>query len=77
MAKIYEARIDVDEPVGGIINVAPPRREDGWIWALVFVVFLVSGAALGLSLATGSLANAVEVAQASFAADGTGETATN
>ncbi|MBL8546901.1 MAG: hypothetical protein JNL81_10580 [Hyphomonadaceae bacterium] len=75
MAKIHEARIDHDAI--GLIEVAPPRREGAWIWALVFVVFLVSGAALGLSLATGSLPNAVEVAQAGFAADGTGETATN
>ncbi|MCX7359375.1 MAG: hypothetical protein NT015_14695 [Alphaproteobacteria bacterium] len=75
MAKIYEARIDHDALES--IEVAPPRREGGWIWALLFVAFLVSGATLGLSLATGSLSNAVEVAQASFAADGTGETATN
>jgi len=75
MAKIYEARIDHDAVE--LIEVAPPRREGQWLWGLLFVVFLVSGAALGLSLATGSLSNAVEVAQASFAADGTGETATN
>ncbi|MEQ1819524.1 MAG: hypothetical protein ABL871_13020 [Terricaulis sp.] len=75
MAKIYEARIDHDALEG--IEVAPPRREGAWIWALVFVVFVVSGAALGLSLATGSFSNAVEVAQAGFASDGTGDTATN
>ena len=75
MAKICEARIDQDAVQG--IEVAPPKREGGWVWALVFAVFLVSGAALGLSLATGSLSNAVEVAQAGFAGDGTGETATN
>ena len=75
MAKIYEARIDYDAVEG--IEVAPPKREGGWVWALVFVVFLVSGAALGLSLATGSLSNAVEIAQNSFSADGMGDTATN
>ena len=75
MAKIYEARIDYDAVEG--IEVAPPKREGGWVWALVFVVFLVSGAALGLSLATGSLSNAVEIAQNSFSADGMGDTPTN
>jgi hypothetical protein len=75
MAKIYVARIDHDALDG--IEVAPPRRDGGWAWAVVFVVFLVSGAALGLSLATGSLSNALDVAQAGFATDGTGETATN
>lgn len=77
MAKIYEARIDVDDPVGGIIEVAPPRREGRWIWGLVFAVFLIGGATLGLTLATGSFTNAVQVAQAGFATDGTSETATN
>lgn len=75
MAKIYEARIDHDALES--IEVAPPRREGGWIWALVFAAFLVTGVTLGLSLATGSFSNAIEVAQAGFASDGTGDTATN
>jgi len=75
MAKIYEARIDHDALEG--IEVAPPKREGRWVWGLLFVVLLVAGATLGLTLATGSLSNAVEVAQASFAADGMGDTATN
>jgi hypothetical protein len=74
MAKIYEARIDHDAVE--VIEVAPPRREGGWIWAIVFAVFLIGGATLGLTLATGSFSNAVEVAQ-NFANDGTSETATN
>ncbi len=75
MAKIYEARIDHDALES--IEVAPPRREGAWVWALLFAAFLVTGATLGLSLATGSFSNAVEVAQAGFASDGTGDTATN
>ena len=75
MARIYEARIDHDALED--IEVAPPGRERGWVWALVFAVFLISGAALGLSLATGSLSNAVEIAQNGFATDGIGETAAN
>jgi hypothetical protein len=75
MAKIYEARIDHDAVE--MIEVAPPQREGRWFWGVMFAVFLIAGATLGLSLATGSLGNAVEVAQASFAADGTGDTATN
>jgi hypothetical protein len=75
MAKICEARIDHDAVDG--IEVAPPAREGRWVWALLFLVFLVGGAAFGLSLATGSLSNAVEITQASFAADGTSETAAN
>lgn len=75
MAKIYEARIDYDAVEG--IEVAPPKREGGWFWGVLFAVFLIAGATLGLTLATGSLSNAVEVAQASFAADGMGDTATN
>jgi hypothetical protein len=75
MAKIYEARIDYDALED--IEVAPPKREGRWFWGAMFAVFLIAGATVGLSLATGSLGNAVEVAQASFAADGMGDTATN
>lgn len=75
MAKIYEARIDYDALE--TIEVAPPQREGRWFWGVMFAVFLIAGATLGLTLATGSLSNAVQVAQAGFAADGTGDTATN
>ena len=75
MAKIYEARIDQDALEG--IEVAPPKREGRWVWGLLFVVLLGAGVILGLTLATGSLSNAIEVTQASFAADGMGDTATN
>jgi hypothetical protein len=75
MAKIYEARIDHDALEG--IEAAPPKREGRWVWGLLFVVLLGAGVTSGLTLATGSLLNAIEVAQASFAADGMGDTATN
>ncbi|MEZ5972274.1 MAG: hypothetical protein R3C31_10740 [Hyphomonadaceae bacterium] len=75
MAKIYEAHVDHDAV--GRIAVAPPKREDRWIWGLLFVVFLVSGVVLGVSLATGSLSNTIELAQATFAAEESSETATN
>lgn len=75
MAKIYEARIDYDALE--TIEVAPPQREGRWFWGVMFAVFLIAGATLGLTLATGSFSNAVQVAQAGFAADGTGDTATN
>ncbi len=75
MAKIYEAHIDHDALEG--IEVAPPKREGQWVWGLLFVVLLGAGVTLGLTLATGSLSNAIEVAQASFASDGMGGTATN
>lgn len=74
MAKIYEARIDHDQVE--LIEIAPPRSEGGWIWGIVFAAFLIGGATLGLSLATGSFSNAVEVAQ-NFATDGTSDTSTN
>lgn len=75
MAKIYEARIDHDALE--TIEVAPPQRDGRWFWGAMFSVFVVAGATLGLTLATGSLRNAVEVAQASFAADGTSDATTN
>jgi hypothetical protein len=75
MAKIYEAHIDHDAVQG--IEVAPPKREGGWVWGALFAVFLVAGATLGLTLATGSFSNAVEVAQAGFATDAMSDTATN
>ncbi len=75
MAKIYEARIDHDALEA--IEVAPPTREGGWLWGLLFVVFMISGAAVGLTLATGSFSNAVQVAQSGFASSETGDTATN
>ena len=75
MAKIYEAHIDYEAVEG--IEVAPPKREGKIFWGALFAVFLIAGATLGVTLATGSFSNAVEVAQASFAADGMGDTATN
>ena len=75
MAKIYEARIDHDEV--DAIEVAPPTREGGWIWGLLLVAFLVTGATVGLTMATGSFSNAVQVAQNGFATNETGDTATN
>jgi len=75
MAKIYEARIDHDAVE--LIEVAPPQREGRWVWGVLFAVFLIAGATLGLTLATGSFSNAVEVAQAGFAGEGMGDTATN
>ena len=75
MAKIYEARIDHDALEA--IEIAPPKREGGWLWGLLLVAFLIGGAAVGLTLATGSLSNAVQVAQNGFAANETGDTATN
>jgi hypothetical protein len=40
-------------------------------------LFLAGGAALGLSLATGSLSNAIEVTQTAFAMDESSETVAN
>ncbi|MEZ5959298.1 MAG: hypothetical protein R3C30_02570 [Hyphomonadaceae bacterium] len=75
MAKIYEAQINYDAADG--IVVTPVKRGGGWAWGVLFAVFLVVGVTLGLALATGSLSNAIEVAQAGFAADGMSDTATN
>lgn len=75
MARIYEARVNHDDLED--IEIGPPKRDGVWIWALVFAVFLIGGATLGLTLATGSFSNAIGFAQANLAADGTGETATN
>lgn len=78
MAKIVEAPVEDGELLysdGERILILPPRREGQWAWALLFAFFLVAGAATGLTLASGSLTNAVQVTQNAF--DGTSETATN
>ncbi len=75
MAKIYETRIDHDAL--DRIEVDPPSSRWRWLWGAVFVAFLMIGAVTGLTLATGSFSDAAEVAQNGFAANPTGELATN
>jgi len=75
MAKIYEAHIDHDAL--DAIEVAPATSHGGWLWGALFVAFMAVGIATGLTLASGSFSNAVEVAQNGFATTETGELATN
>jgi uncharacterized membrane protein len=78
MAKIAETQFEsaqLDDVRA--IEIVPPKRESGWVWALVFAVLLIGGVGMGLTLATGSLGNAIEVTQTALATDGTSETATN